>query len=61
MNPPRFTAKKILIADLLEYLERHKLRVTKVELWRERGLIVWTENDDNAEHATPSVIAIEAI
>ena len=43
MNPPQFTAEKILIADLLEYLKRHKLRVTKVELWRERGLIVYTE------------------
>ena len=43
MKPPQFKLEKIAIADLPEYLERHKLRVMKVELWRKRGLIVYTE------------------
>ena len=55
MKPPRFKPETILIADLLEYLERHNLRVAKVELWLERGLMVWTENDNNAEHSGQGV------
>ena len=49
MNPPQFKPETILIADLLDYLERHKLRVTKVELWRERGLVVYTNFEDNTD------------